>query len=66
MGKNIRGSWICNDCMTERDKEEETTSANQDNSNDTHHGHIGAANKSDVSSNTPKVDEVDLLLADTR
>jgi hypothetical protein len=62
LGKNIRGSWICNDCMAERAGEEKhsTTSTNQDDSNGKHQEHMGAANKSDVSPNTPTADEADL------
>jgi hypothetical protein len=62
LGKNIRGSWICNDCMAERagEKKLSTASANQDDSNGKHQEHMGAANKSDVSPNTPTADEADL------
>jgi hypothetical protein len=62
MGKDIDGSWTCNDCLTERDREEKlyTDSLNRDDRNNVHHEHIGAANKSDVSPNTPTADEADL------
>jgi hypothetical protein len=53
LGKHIDGSWRCNDCITS------TTSINHDDSNSIHHEHIGVANKSDVSPNTPKADEAD-------
>lgn len=58
LGKYTRGSWICNDCPTERT--DETTSTIQGDSNNKHHEHIGSANKSDVSPNTPPADEADL------
>jgi hypothetical protein len=62
MGKDIDGSWTCNNCLAERDREEKlsTASLNRDDSNSVHHEHIGAANKSDVSPNTPTADEADL------
>jgi hypothetical protein len=62
MGKDIDGLWTCNDCLTERDGEEKlsTDLLNRDDSNSMHHEHIGAANKSDVSPNTPTADEADL------
>lgn len=55
-GKYIDGSWICNDCMSER--EGEKVSANL--TNQPHHEHIRDASKSDVSPNTPPADEADL------
>jgi len=59
MGKNIQDSWICNDCMANRTVE--ATSTIQDDSNSSvHHEHIGVANKSDVSPNTPIAEEDDL------
>jgi hypothetical protein len=64
LGKYTRGSWICNDCMTERIRGEDenlsTISASQDDSNGKHHEGVGVANKSDVSPNTPKADEASL------
>ncbi|MGI0043118.1 MAG: hypothetical protein ACRD47_05345 [Nitrososphaeraceae archaeon] len=62
LSKYTRGSWICNDCMTERAGEEKlsATSTIQDDSNNKHHEHIGAASKSDVSPNTPTADEANL------
>jgi hypothetical protein len=62
LGKHTRGSWICNDCMTKRAEEEKrsATSTIQDDSNSIHHEHMGTANKSDVSPNTPTADEADL------
>jgi hypothetical protein len=54
-GKYTRGSWICNDCMAERARE--TNSKMEDGSSILHHEHISAANKSDVSPNTPPADE---------
>ena len=57
-GKRIDGSWLCNDCVTKRN--DETTSIIQSDDNSIHHEHIGDANKSDVSPNTPPADEVDL------
>jgi hypothetical protein len=62
MGEYIDGSWTCNDCLTEREREEKlsTDSLNRDDSNTMHYEHIGAANKSDVSPNTPMADEADL------
>jgi hypothetical protein len=62
LGKNIRGSWICNDCMVKRAGEEKpsASSETQDDNNSIHHEHIGAANRSDVSPNTPTADEADL------
>ena len=36
------------------------TSTTQDDNGGIHHEHMGAANKSDVSPNTPKADEADL------
>ena len=56
-GKYTHDSWICNDCIAERARE--TNSTMQDDSNIIHHEHIRAANKSDVSPNTPPADEVD-------
>ncbi|HXW11568.1 MAG TPA: hypothetical protein VD694_02320 [Nitrososphaeraceae archaeon] len=44
--------------MTKRN--DETTSIIQSDDNSIHHEHIGDANKSDVSPNTPPADEVDL------
>jgi hypothetical protein len=58
-GKYIEGSWICNDCMSERD-EENKVSTTLTNLDDMHHEHIGTADKSDVSPNTPPADETDL------
>jgi hypothetical protein len=55
-GKQINGSWICNDCMTADD----AASTIQDDSNSTIREHIGDASKSDVSPNTPPADEADL------
>ncbi len=64
LGKYTRGSWICNDCMTERIRGEDenlfTISASQVDSNGKHHEGVGVANKSDVSPNTPKADEANL------
>ncbi|MGA9317204.1 MAG: hypothetical protein WBV84_04025 [Nitrososphaeraceae archaeon] len=51
----LYGSWTCNDCMTE--EKLSTALLNHDDSNSVHHDHMGAANKSDVSPNTPKADE---------
>ena len=59
MGKNIRGSWICNDCMTKRTGEA-TSTIQDDSNNSVQHEHIGVANKSDVSPNTPTAEEDDL------
>jgi hypothetical protein len=59
IGKNIQDSWICNDCITKRTGE--ATSTIQDDSNSSiHHEHIGVANKSDVSPNTPTAGEDDV------
>lgn len=58
-GKNIEGSWICSDCMSERDKEKRV-SATLTNRDNPHHEHISDASKSDVSPNTPPADEADL------
>jgi len=55
-GNQINGSWICNDCMTADD----AASTIQDDSNSIIREHIGDASKSDVSTNTPPADEVDL------
>lgn len=63
LGKNIQGSWICNDCAIKRDSGEKlsATPATQDTANSrVRHEHIGAADKSDVSPNTPPADEADL------
>jgi hypothetical protein len=60
LGKYIDGSWTCNDCM--REEKLSTASLNHDDSNSVHHEHTGVANKSDVSPNTPKADEVNQLL----
>jgi hypothetical protein len=58
IGKNIRGSWICNDCLAKRTG---ATSTIQDDSNSSgHHEHIGVANKADVSPNTPAAEEADV------
>ena len=57
-GSYTRGSWICNDCKTERTNE--VTSTIQDDSNNVHREHIGNASKSDVSPNTPPADEANL------
>jgi hypothetical protein len=58
LGNYTRGSWICNDCMTE--KTDKTISTIQDESDSLRHEHIGPANKSDVSPNTPAADEADI------
>jgi hypothetical protein len=58
LGKYIRGSWMCNDYVTERT--DETTSTIQDESDSLRHEHIEVANKSDVSPNTPAADEADI------
>jgi hypothetical protein len=50
LGKYIDGSWACNDC-------DSTASLNHDDGNSVHYEHMGVANKSDVSPNTPKADE---------
>ena len=50
----------CNDRMTE--EKLSTASLNHDDSNSVHHEHMGVANKSDVSPNTPKADEANQLL----
>lgn len=48
-GKYIGGSWICSDCMSEREGEKVSAAlTNQDNP---HHEHIRDASKSDVSPN---------------
>jgi hypothetical protein len=57
-GKRIDDSWICNDCATKRS--DETTSTIQDDNNSNNHEHIGEANKSDVSPNTPPADYEDI------
>jgi hypothetical protein len=54
LGKNMQGSWICNDCAIKRDSGEKlsATSAIQDDVNSSvRHEHIGVANKADVSPN---------------
>lgn len=57
-GKYIDGSWVCSDCMSEREGEKVSAAlTNQDNP---HHEHIRDASKSDVSPNTPPADEADL------
>jgi hypothetical protein len=58
-GKYVDGSWICNDCVSSRD-EENKASASLTGQDDVRHEHIGAADKSDVSPNTPPADEADL------
>lgn len=63
LGKNIQGSWICNDCAIKRDSGEKlsATSAIQDDVNSSvRHEHIGVANKADVSPNTPTAEEADV------
>ena len=57
LGKYIDGSWICNGCMAE--EKHSNVSLNHNDSNSIHHEHMGVANKSDVSPNTPKADEAD-------
>jgi hypothetical protein len=57
-GKRFDDSWICNDCATKRS--DEITPIVQDDDDSIHHEHIGDANKSDVSPNTPPADETDL------
>jgi hypothetical protein len=47
-------------CLYELIKKLSATSVNQDQINNVHHEHIGAANKSDVLPNTPPADEADL------
>ena len=59
LGKNIRGSWICNDCMAKRTGKSASTIKN-DASNSVQHEHIGVASKADVSPNTPPAEEADL------
>ncbi|MGH9975760.1 MAG: hypothetical protein ACRD8Z_07985 [Nitrososphaeraceae archaeon] len=62
-GKKIRGSWICNDCMIKRAGEEKlsaTSTIHEDDNNSMQHEHLGLANKSDVSPNTPTADEANL------
>ncbi|MGE5660847.1 MAG: hypothetical protein ACM3X1_01225 [Ignavibacteriales bacterium] len=58
LGKRVDDSWICNDCVTKRSGEADSTI--QDDNNNIHHEHIGDASKSDVSPNTPPADEVDI------
>jgi hypothetical protein len=58
-GKCVDGSWICNDCISERNLKNKV-SAKSTNQDDVRHEHIGAADKSDVSPNTPPADEADL------
>jgi hypothetical protein len=62
MGKYVGGSWTCNDCLAKSDGEEKfsTVSLNHNDSNSMHHEHIGAANKSDISPNTPTSDDAEL------
>lgn len=63
LGKNIQGSWICNDCAIKRDSGEKlsATSAIQDDVNSSvRHEHIEVANKADVSPNTPTAEEADV------
>ena len=57
-GKYVDGSWICNDCLSESATEERLFDTSTNNS--VHHEHFGAANKSDVSPNTPPADEADV------
>ncbi len=61
MDKSIRGSWIWDDCMAERVVKEKifSTLTIQDGSSSVHHEHMGDAIKSDVTPNTPTVDETD-------
>jgi hypothetical protein len=58
LGKRVDDSWICNDCVTKRSDEADSTI--QDDNNNIHHEHIGDASKSDVSPNTPPADEANL------
>jgi uncharacterized protein with PIN domain len=63
LGKNIQGSWICNDCALKRDRGDDfsPTPEIQDESNSrVRHEHIGIANKADVSPNTPTAEEADV------
>ena len=60
MDKSIRGSWIWDDYMAERAEEKIfSTLTIQDGSCSVHHEHMGDAIKSDVTPNTPPVDETD-------
>lgn len=58
-GKYVNSSWICSDCMSESN-EENKISVTLTRKDDVHHEHIGAADKSDVSPNTPPADEANL------
>jgi hypothetical protein len=61
LDKSIRGSWIWDDCMAERAVKEKifSTLTIQDGSSSVHHEHMGDAIKSDVTPNTPPVDDTD-------
>jgi hypothetical protein len=58
-GKNTGGSWICSDCDAQRSSEANST-IQDDSSSILRHEHISAANKSDVSPNTPPADEFEM------
>ncbi len=62
LGKRTSGSWVCNDCLAEKVSEEthSTISTIRNDINNTHHEHLGAANKTDVSPNTPPADEAEI------
>lgn len=62
LGNYTHGSWICNECMPKRAGEEKLSAVStiQDDNSSIHHEHMGTANKSDVSPNTPTADEADL------
>ena len=58
IGQNVRGSWICNDCIAKRTGAG-TSTIHDDVHNNVPHEHVGVANKADVSPNTPTAEEAD-------
>ena len=63
MGRYIDNVWICDDCITSHKKQEENNLPIKEEwiSNNEHHGIIEVVYQSNVSPNTSKADEADIL-----
>jgi hypothetical protein len=64
LGRYIDNIWICDDCINSRKKQEDENNLltkEERSSNNEHHELIEAVNQSNVSPNTSKADEADIL-----
>jgi hypothetical protein len=62
LGHYIDNVWICDDCIDNHKKQQDyILSTKEKTTNDEHHDIIGVANPSNVSPNTSKADEADIL-----